>query len=77
MALFREEEEKKFSIWLRVTAVFVVALSAKLENPLRKAFATPTETAEPKKEISGGCGSLESMQRLELRDLHIASLYTG
>jgi hypothetical protein len=77
MALFREEEEKKFSIWLRVTAVFVVGLFAKLENPLRKVFVTPTETAEPKKEISGDCGSLESMLRLELRGLHTASLYTG
>jgi len=63
MALFQGEEEKKFSIWLRVTAVFEVGLSAKLENPLRKVFATPTEIVEPKKEISGDCGSLESMQR--------------
>tara|TARA_B100001079_G_scaffold117348_1_gene100897 strand:- start:1297 stop:1530 length:234 start_codon:yes stop_codon:yes gene_type:complete len=76
MALFRDEEEKKFSIWLRVTAVFVVGLSAKLENPLRKVFATPTETAEPKKEISEDCGSLESMQQCERRDLPTASLST-
>jgi len=49
MALFREEEEKKFSIWQRVTEVFVAEFFVKPENQLRKVFATHTETAEPKK----------------------------
>jgi hypothetical protein len=63
MALFRGEEEKRFSIWLRGTAVFVVELSAKLENLLRKDFATLIVTVEPKKGALGGFGSPGSMQR--------------
>jgi hypothetical protein len=56
MALFREEEEKRFSIWPRVIAVFVVGLSAKPESPSRKVFATPIVTGEPKNGVSGDCG---------------------
>jgi hypothetical protein len=53
---FRDAEEKKSSIWLRVIAVFVVGPSVRLESLLKKAFATLIVTAEPKKEISEGCG---------------------
>jgi|TARA_B100001013_G_scaffold281778_1_gene181779 hypothetical protein len=56
MVLFREEEEKKFSIWQRVTEVFVAEFFVKPENQLRKVFATHTETAEPKKGASEDCG---------------------
>jgi len=56
MVLFREEEEKKFSIWQRVTEVFVAELFVKPENQLRKVFAPHTETAEPKKGASEDCG---------------------
>jgi hypothetical protein len=56
MEPFREEEEKKFSIWLKVFVAFVVALSAKPENQLSMVFAMPTVIAELKKGVSGDFG---------------------
>jgi hypothetical protein len=56
MELFREEEEKRFSIWLRVFVVFVVVLSVKPESQSRKVFATLIVTAEPKSGVSEGFG---------------------
>jgi hypothetical protein len=56
MELFQGEEEKKFSIWLKVFGVFVVVLFVKPENQLRKVFATLTVIAEPKNGVSGDFG---------------------
>ena len=59
MARFQGKEEKKFLIWPKVFAVFVAELSAKLENPLKKDFATPIGIAELKNGASEDCGLLE------------------
>jgi hypothetical protein len=59
MARFQGKEEKKFLIWPKVFVVFVVELSAKLENPLKKDFAMPIGIAELKNGASEDCGSLE------------------
>jgi hypothetical protein len=56
MVLFRGEEEKRFSIWLKAFVVYVVVLSVKLESQLRKVFATLTVIDEQKKGVLGDFG---------------------
>ena len=77
MVPFREDVEKRFSVWQKVIAACVAKLSAKLEKLLKRAYVTLIEIAESRNGVLEGDGSQGSTQLVERKGSPTVNLFMG